>query len=95
MRVFEIGAIFKRDECGTGWPAVRGRLFDQPKRVAAMAYGPAVDEQWGAPAAHVDYFDVKADLEALFAPRQLRFVKAEHPALHPGRSAEVDARRRA
>ena len=33
--------------------------------------------------------DVKADLEALFAPRQLRFTRAEHPALHPGRSAKV------
>jgi phenylalanyl-tRNA synthetase beta chain len=32
---------------------------------------------------------VKADLEALFAPKQLRFVKVEHPALHPGRSAQV------
>ncbi len=29
-------------------------------------------------------------VEALFAPRTLRFVKAEHPALHPGRSATVE-----
>jgi phenylalanyl-tRNA synthetase beta chain len=63
--------------------------FDQPKRVAAIAYGPALEEQWGAPARAVDYFDVKADLEALFAPRPLRFAKTDHPALHPGRSATV------
>ena len=37
----------------------------------------------------VDFFDVKADLEALFAPAVLRFEKLEHPALHPGRSASV------
>ena len=86
MRVFEIGAIFQRNPY-----AVDGALsiagFDQPKRLAAMAYGPALDEQWGAPSRAVDYFDVKADLEAMFAPLPLRFVKTEHPALHPGRSA--------
>jgi phenylalanyl-tRNA synthetase beta chain len=38
---------------------------------------------------NVDFFDVKADLEALFAPTLLRFAKMEHPALHPGRSAQV------
>ncbi|HEY5019540.1 MAG TPA: hypothetical protein VII17_00840, partial [Steroidobacteraceae bacterium] len=34
-------------------------------------------------------FDVKADLEAICAPRRLRFESAAHPALHPGRSARV------
>ncbi|MFX8168701.1 hypothetical protein ABTL13_19940, partial [Acinetobacter baumannii] len=29
------------------------------------------------------------DLEALFAPQRLSFEAAEHPALHPGRSARV------
>jgi phenylalanyl-tRNA synthetase beta chain len=38
----------------------------------------------------VDFFDVKADLEALFAPAQLRFAKLSHPALHPGRAASVE-----
>ena len=32
---------------------------------------------------------MKADVEALFAPRVLRFVAAAHPALHPGRSAQI------
>jgi phenylalanyl-tRNA synthetase beta chain len=63
--------------------------YEQPKRVAAIAYGQVAEEQWGLPARNVDYFDVKADLETLFAPAELRFVKAEHPALHPGRSANV------
>jgi len=89
VRMFEVGAIFKRNPQAQDGPlAVAG--FDQPKRVAAIAYGPALDEQWGVAARAVDYFDVKADLEALFAPRQLRFTKAEHPALHPGRSANVE-----
>ncbi|QYG03198.1 phenylalanine--tRNA ligase subunit beta [Massilia sp. NP310] len=89
VRAFEVGAVFKRNgEVQDGPLAVAG--FDQPKRVAAIAYGPAADEQWGMPTRAVDFFDVKADLEALFAPRQLRFAKAEHPALHPGRCATVE-----
>ena len=63
--------------------------YDQPKRAAAIAYGPVAEEQWGVATRNVDYFDVKADLEALFAPKMLTFAKAEHPALHPGRSAHV------
>jgi phenylalanyl-tRNA synthetase beta chain len=89
VRAFEIGAVFHRNaEVQDGPLAVAG--FEQPKRVAAIAYGPALDEQWGMPTRAVDYFDVKGDLEALFAPRSLRFAKLEHPALHPGRSAAVE-----
>jgi phenylalanyl-tRNA synthetase beta chain len=89
VRAFEVGAVFKRNSDVQDGPlAVAG--YEQPKRVAAIAYGPAVDEQWGVPTRAVDFFDVKADLEALFAPRQLRFSKAEHPALHPGRCATVE-----
>ncbi|MDR6738133.1 phenylalanyl-tRNA synthetase beta chain [Herbaspirillum sp. 1173] len=88
IRVFEAGAVFHKNGAITDGPlAVAG--FEQPKRVAALAYGPVAEEQWGQPTRNVDYFDVKADLEALFAPRALRFVKAEHPALHPGRTAHV------
>lgn len=89
VRVFEVGAVFKRNADAVDGPlSIAG--FDQPKRVAAIAYGPAVDEQWGEKTRAVDFFDVKADLEALFAPRTVRFVKGEHPALHPGRSAIVE-----
>jgi len=94
VRLFEVGAVFLRNAATQDGPlSVAG--YDQPKRVAAIAYGPAADEQWGAPSRNVDYFDIKADLEALFAPKVLTFVKAEHPALHPGRSANVlmDGRR--
>jgi phenylalanyl-tRNA synthetase beta chain len=88
VRVFEIGGVFLRNPQAQDGPlSIAG--FDQPKRVAAIAYGPAFDEQWGMASRAVDFFDVKGDLEALFAPRQLRFEKTEHPALHPGRSAAV------
>jgi phenylalanyl-tRNA synthetase beta chain len=88
VRLFEVGAVYLRNAAvQDGDLTVAG--YDQPKRVAALAYGPAAEEQWGQPTRNVDYFDVKADLEALFAPKVLHFVGAEHPALHPGRSAQI------
>ncbi len=88
VRVFEIGGVFNRDGSIADGPlSVAGMA--QPKRVAALAYGPVVDEQWGQGSRPVDFFDVKADLEAMFAPLSLRFEAVEHPALHPGRSAVV------
>jgi phenylalanyl-tRNA synthetase beta chain len=37
----------------------------------------------------VDFYDVKADLQAMLSPVQASFEVAEHPALHPGRTARV------
>ncbi|WP_034291979.1 phenylalanine--tRNA ligase subunit beta [Herbaspirillum sp. RV1423] len=89
VRVFEVGAVFQRDSKVQDGPLeVAG--YRQPKRVAGLAYGPVAEEQWGLTTRNVDFFDVKADLEALFAPRALRLVRTEHPALHPGRSAQVE-----
>jgi len=89
VRVFEIGAVYLKDaQVSDGPLTVAG--YHQPKRLAALAYGPVQEEQWGAADRQVDFFDVKADLEALFAPKTLRFVKAEHVALHPGRSASIE-----
>jgi phenylalanyl-tRNA synthetase beta chain len=88
VRLFEIGAVYLRNtEIQDGPLTVAG--YEQPKRVAAIAYGPAAEEQWGLTTRNVDYFDIKADLEALVAPKSVVFVKAEHPALHPGRSASI------
>ena len=88
IRVFEIGSVYLRDATvADGGLTVAG--FAQPKHLAALAYGAVTEEQWGATARNVDYFDVKADLEALMAPHKLRFMPLKHPALHPGRSASV------
>ena len=88
IRVFEVGRAFIRDAQAPEGPlAVRG--LRQPMRIGAAAYGPALEEQWGAQARPVDFYDVKADLEALIAPLSARYERAEHPAFHPGRSAKV------
>ena len=89
VRVFEAGRVFLRDaSVVAGEMTVEG--YAQPKRIGGLAYGPVAEEQWGVATRTVDFFDVKADVEALFAPRIARFVKAEHPALHPGRSARIE-----
>ena len=88
IRVFEIGRSYRRDaQAPDGELTVAG--VAQPMRVAAAAFGPALEEQWGVATRAVDFYDLKADVEALFFPRCPRFEAALHPALHPGRSARV------
>ena len=89
IRVFEVGRVYRRDPQQSAGPlAVRG--VSQPTRVGAAAFGSALEEQWGKkPTRLVDFYDVKADLEALCHPAVLKFEAAGHPALHPGRSARV------
>ena len=84
VRVFELGRCFLREAGGGPVPG-----FRQPLRLAGLAAGAAAPEQWGLPARRVDFFDIKADVEDLFAPRRVEFVRTEHPALHPGRAAAV------
>jgi len=88
IRVFEVGRVYLRDASAKDGPLEVAGLR-QPIRVAGAAFGPALEEQWGSPARGVDFFDVKADIEALYTPRPLRLEGAPHPALHPGRSARV------
>ncbi|MBS0335538.1 MAG: phenylalanine--tRNA ligase subunit beta [Proteobacteria bacterium] len=88
IRIFEVGRAFLRDASVKDGPLTVAGLH-QPMRVAAAAYGTADEEQWGTPARPVDFYDLKADVEALVWPRQARFEAAPHPALHPGRSARV------
>ncbi|MDP1652274.1 MAG: phenylalanine--tRNA ligase subunit beta [Rhodocyclaceae bacterium] len=82
VRVFELGRCFLPD-------ATEDTDYRQPLRVAALASGTALPEQWGTPSRAADFYDIKGDLEALFAPRSLRFERTRHPALHPGRCAQV------
>ncbi|MBI2308491.1 MAG: phenylalanine--tRNA ligase subunit beta [Rhodocyclales bacterium] len=84
VRVFETGRCFLRDAGGV---PVAG--FRQPWRLSGLAYGGALPEQWGASTRNVDFYDVKGDLETLLAPFVARFEKVAHPALHPGRAAQV------
>ncbi len=89
VRVFELGRVYRRDAGLKDGPAeVAG--VDQPRRLGGLAFGSVAPIQWGQGARAVDFFDVKGEIEALVGPRRARFVAAEHPALHPGRSARVE-----
>lgn len=90
-KVFEIGRVFRRDDAVVdGERTVAG--IDQPMHLGGLFWGLAAPSQWGQPQRNVDFFDVKGDVEALFAPREITFVAAVHPALHPGRSARIEMR---
>jgi phenylalanyl-tRNA synthetase beta chain len=79
VRLYEVGACF----------AKVNESYIQTQRLSGLSYGANSPEQWGVTAKTVDFFDVKADVEALFAPLALRCVAATHPALHPGRCAQI------
>lgn len=90
VRVFELGRVFRRNADAEDGPlGVQG--VDQPLRLAAVAWGPALPEQWAETARKVDFFDIKQDLINLFGTQAeaLAFVAQPHPALHPGRSAQI------
>ena len=91
VRVFELGRVFLRDDqVQDSLTSVAG--FDQPMRVAGLAFGPRAPLQWSGKEIGVDFFDVKGELESLLCSHgkgALEFVPATHPALHPGRTAEV------
>jgi len=89
LRIFELGKVFVRDAASVAGPlGVAG--VRQPLRLGGLAFGAVVPPQWGVAERSVDFFDVKGDVEALFAPAVARFVAAPHPALHPGRSAAIE-----
>ena len=79
VRLFEVGGCF----------SAKDGHYVQHERVAGLDYGTAQPEQWGTTARNVDFYDVKGDVEALFAPRALSFEGVTHPASHPGRSARI------
>ncbi|SEL18076.1 phenylalanine--tRNA ligase subunit beta [Nitrosovibrio tenuis] len=83
VRLFEIGYCFTKAR-------EKDRdVYLQEEKLAGLCYGDIVAEQWDAPAREVDFYDVKADIEALFWPASIRAEPAPHPALHPGKSARI------
>lgn len=84
VRLFEHGLTFV--------PAAE--QLNQAAHLAGIVVGLALPEQWGTAGRMVDFFDLKADVEALLAltgeATDFNFVAAAHPALHPGQSARVE-----
>lgn len=83
IRLFEIGTCFLGDLSE----------IQQKSKLAGVIAGDRFSEQWGINNQSVDFFDLKGDLELFFklTEKQIKyqFIRAHHPALHPGRSAEI------
>jgi phenylalanyl-tRNA synthetase beta chain len=92
VRVFELGRVFSADSSVQD-DALSVAGIDQPLRLAALAYGPVCDDQWGIQPRPVDFYDLKSDLEALVAPLSLEYKAIEGATsagfLHPGMAAAV------
>jgi phenylalanyl-tRNA synthetase beta chain len=77
-------------ETGLRFVNVGGQI-QQQKMLSGLILGSFYPEQWGEKQRKVDYFDLKADVQALFslADCNVHYVAAEHSALHPGQSAQI------
>jgi phenylalanyl-tRNA synthetase beta chain len=83
VRMFEVGTRFEMHE---------GRLTES-QAIAGLVTGAALPEQWGADRRAADFYDLKSDVEGLFAltgrQAEISYVEESHDCLRPGRSAAV------
>ncbi|NCA70556.1 MAG: phenylalanine--tRNA ligase subunit beta [Sphingobacteriia bacterium] len=83
VRIFESGLRFGNGPEG----------LSQTPGLAGLITGTVDPEQWGMSGRGADFFDLKADVEAILAltgaPDRFRFVPNSHPALHPGQAASI------
>lgn len=66
----------------------------QEPMLAGVICGSRLPEGWANSRENVDFFDIKADVEALLgsagAAAEFTFVADEHSALHPGQTARIE-----
>ncbi|MCB1763871.1 MAG: phenylalanine--tRNA ligase subunit beta [Gammaproteobacteria bacterium] len=83
VRIFESGLRF----------IVQDNEIKQDLMLSGLIVGSSWPEQWGAANRAVDFFDLKADLEALLSLTGdltgYCFFSSTHPALHPGQTAQI------
>lgn len=81
IRFFESGLRFLKQQ---------GELI-QENMLSGLALGAVYEELWMEKPRYVDFFDIKADVEAIlgFSMKEFVFKACVHPALHPGQSAEI------
>ncbi len=81
LKLFESGLTF-----------VRSPGLQQKFKIAGIWAGNQTPLNWHHKSLPVDFFAIKADVERLllaFALTDVDWQKAEHPALHPGQSAQL------
>jgi phenylalanyl-tRNA synthetase beta chain len=82
VRLFETGVAF-----------MQGESMNEVEHLAGIATGDVLPEQWGSPSRVMDFFDIKGDIERLYAMRGDRgmpeFETSQLPWMHPGASAMI------
>ncbi|MDH0640559.1 phenylalanine--tRNA ligase subunit beta [Pseudomonas sp. GD03860] len=80
-------------ESGLRFVGQLGNLQQQPM-LAGVVCGSRLPEGWANGRDTIDFFDVKADVEALLgfsgSLAEFSFVPGKHPALHPGQTARIE-----
>ncbi|KDN98330.1 phenylalanine--tRNA ligase subunit beta [Pseudomonas donghuensis] len=80
-------------ESGLRFVGQLGDLEQQPM-LAGVVCGSRLPEGWANGRDSIDFFDVKADVEALLgfsgSLAEFSFVPGKHPALHPGQTARIE-----
>jgi len=80
-------------ESGLRFTGALEHLSQEPM-LAGLITGPRSPEAWANPKDLVDFYDIKADVEAVLALNGLsgafQFLPDSHPALHPGQTARIE-----
>jgi phenylalanyl-tRNA synthetase beta chain len=80
-------------ESGLRFVGQLGELKQEPM-LAGVVCGSRLPEGWAQGDAKVDFFDLKADVEAVLghagALASFTFMPGSHPALHPGQTARIE-----
>jgi phenylalanyl-tRNA synthetase beta chain len=81
VRLFESGLKYIQQD----------NVLKQENYLSGVVVGSLYPEQWGSDTRAVDFFDVKADVEAMLACAGVSgvFQAATHSALHPGQCAQI------
>lgn len=85
IRLFEIGATYHLQDDDS---------HSEVQRLAGVIMGPRQASQWGIEKSEdVDFFDIKADLEAVLGLTGIKepfiFNEFEHIAMHPGQVSQI------
>ena len=83
LKIFEMGKQFIHKK----------ESVKETEVIAGLATGLALPEHWDVKMRDVDFFDVKADIEALLnmggRASDVEFLAEKHPALAPGQTARI------
>jgi phenylalanyl-tRNA synthetase beta chain len=82
VRLYETGVVFLQEDS-----------LHEVERLAAVALGEDLPEQWSVTIRNIDFYDIKGEVERLFSMKgavaQLSFEPGEMPWMHPGASAII------